>query len=206
MNTRSPSLVALLLLSIGSIILTHVGCASSSDSIGAPNRASVTSISTASIGPVVSDQNFDALWNASIETLRELHFEIDRADRRSGIITTRPMTGSQFFEPWRSELRSLDAVAESSLATLRRTVVVRFSENSGIYQAVPEVSVDRLSRRERRITSSAEFTNAFKRDPARGSVESDRGESIPTEYFYPVGADPDLARHIAARLESQLRK
>jgi hypothetical protein len=203
MNSRSFHLRCLLLLPVVSV----VGCVSGSDPMSSPVSGSLTSNATASAEPVVvKSQNFDSLWNASIQSLRDLHFEIDRQDRRSGIITTKPMTGSQFFEPWRTELRSVDAVTESSLATIRRTVTIRISRVSDVYQAVPEVSVDRLSRRERRITSAAEFTNAFKRNPARGTLESDRGEYIPSEYFYSIGTDPLLARHLASRLESHLRK
>ncbi|HQY88492.1 MAG TPA: hypothetical protein PK402_07525 [Tepidisphaeraceae bacterium] len=153
----------------------------------------------------ITSSNFDQLWDASLESLREFHFEIDRQDRRAGVITTKPMTSSQFFEPWRNELKTADAVAESSLATTRRTVTVSIDKTGTNFSAMPSVRVERFSRRERRMTTSAQYTSAFRATEARGSIEADQGINLPSQYWYDIGKDPALATSVSQGISKRLR-
>lgn len=187
MNSRSTSLVLMLLM--------FAGC-TANKALDYESKATVTP---------VSSNNFDQLWNASLDSLHEYHFEIDRQDRRAGIITTKPMTSSQFFEPWRNELKSADAVAESSLATVRRTATIEITRQGGQYSALPSVRVERLSLRGRRTTNSAQYTTAFRASPERGTKESDRGIKLPDQYWYDIGYDSALASSVSRQIARRLK-
>lgn len=70
-------------------------------------------------------QNFETLWQGTLDVLRENYFTIDRQDRRAGLITTVPMTGKSWFEFWRHDAATSYDLAESSLQTIYRGVAVR---------------------------------------------------------------------------------
>ncbi len=103
--------------------------------------------------PVVSEpemteaqKNFQVLWLATQDVLREYNFTIDRHDRRAGVITTKPLTGMQFFEPWRKDAVTREAMLDSSLKTLHRTVTVQIrptDPQARQYEPVVEVTVSK---------------------------------------------------------------
>ncbi len=183
-----------LVLACAALSLVQPGCASGP----AINPRGAAQVSQAS-GP-----SRDAVWAACEEVARELHFTIDRRDFRAGVLTTDPMTSSQFFEPWRSELRSADDVVESSLATIRRTVRFEVSENAGRFVAKPSVRVERFALAERRMTSSVSYASAFKKTQTYGSPEADAGVILPRTYWYEIDPDEKLASYIAGRVSAKL--
>lgn len=73
------------------------------------------------------DENFNAVWDAAVETLWEYRFEIDRNDRRAGVLTTFPLVGRHWFEFWRKDAATNNDIAEGTLQTMYRqaTVTVR---------------------------------------------------------------------------------
>jgi hypothetical protein len=71
-----------------------------------------------------ADENFNAAWDAALEVLAEYRFEIDRADRRAGVITTFPMVGRHWFEFWRLDAATPADVAEGTLQTIYRQATV----------------------------------------------------------------------------------
>lgn len=197
--TRPTSLLACTIL----FAATLAGCTQT------PSAA----VETARIDPstqpsqaFVSATDFDELWNASDDVARSLLFKPDRQDRRSGTLQTEPMTSSQWFEPWRRELKSADAVAQSSLATVRRTLTVQITKDpaSNTFRATPSILVERYARTGSRITNSARYRQVYQPNRSTGSAERDRGVLLPNAYWYPIGNDPDLERDIAARIQKQL--
>ena len=89
-------------------------------------------------GPVISagprtpaERNFDAVWRASLDVLGEYNFEIDRRNKRAGVITTLPMTGRHWFEFWRKDAAAGNNLAEGTVQTVYRaaTVSIRPSSN-----------------------------------------------------------------------------
>ncbi len=99
----------------------------------------------ASVAVVGGD--FDSLWRASDSARRRFGFATDFADRRSGRLQTQPKTGAVLLEVWHDEQRTIADVAESSLATVRRSVRFDVSRSDGEVVAVPRVVVERLARR-----------------------------------------------------------
>lgn len=178
------------------------GCAGSSGRDGpasGPTTAAVVGAKT------VTASSFERLWNACAQVARDRHFAIDRRDYRGGVLTTEPLTSAQFFEPWRRDAITFDAVAESSLSTIRRTIRFEFTRHAdGTFSVVPHVLVERYSSAERRITSAQLYRSAFRKTTATGSRETDRGVALPTRYWYRIGNDPALEKDLAEAVQSRV--
>ncbi len=182
---------------IAAMVLT--GCAGSKrDDADAPAPTSQATTARAARENTVVARDFDRLWRACADVARDRQFKIARRDYRGGILTTEPLVSAQFFEPWRRDAITAGAVAESSLATIRRTIRFEFTRHEdGRFTVIPHVLVERYSSAERRITSASLYRNAFRRTTATGTRESDRGIELPTRYWYSVGNDAALERNIA---------
>jgi hypothetical protein len=156
--------------------------------------------------PIVASNDFEKLWAVSADVAEELKFDLDRQDRRNGIITTEPMISSQFFEPWRQELSTSYDVAESSLATVRRTLKINIERlPSGTFRATPTVVIERQSLAEKRITNAAAYRGIYGRDRSFGTRERDRGVELPRNYWYEIGRDTQLETYVAKRIEAKVR-
>jgi D-alanyl-D-alanine dipeptidase len=121
--------------------------------------------------PVVSEpemteaqRNFQVLWLATQDVLREYNFVIDRHDRRAGVITTKPLTGMQFFEPWRKDAVTGQALLDSSLKTLHRTVTIQIrptDTQAGQYEPIVEVTVSKPNPPPQEIHSTGSAYDMF---------------------------------------------
>lgn len=152
----------------------------------------------------VEASDFDTLWHAAERSARDLLFPIDRRDYRLGILSTEPVVSSQFFEPWRRELSSADQVAESSLASVRRTIRFEFERSDAGYTVTPKVLVERYALAERQISSSALTRLAFARRTQRGTRESDEGLYLPDRYWYATGRDTALEQRLADMIRTRI--
>jgi hypothetical protein len=133
-------------------------------------------------------------------------FVIDQRDYRGGVLTTEPLLSAQFFEPWRRDALKAEDVAESSLASIRRTIRFEFTRNDdGTFSVVPHVLVERYAATERRITNAMMYRAAFRRTTATGTRERDRGIELPQRYWYRTGNDPELEKSLAEALRRRLR-
>jgi hypothetical protein len=157
---------------------------------------------------VASD--FDALWSAADSAARSRFFPIDRRDPRLGLLTTEPVVSQQWFEPWRRDTLDADALADSSLATIRRTIRFEFERrDDGSYAVSPKVLIERYSVAENRITSVVLYRSAFKlgrttEQTPYGTRESDRGIYLPSRYWYAVGRDGALEQALAGDIQRRL--
>jgi hypothetical protein len=160
----------------------------------------------------VESNSFDALWTAAEDAAWARLFRIDRRDRRGGVMTTEPLTSAQFFEPWRRDTPGLDQTAESSLATIRRTVRFEFTregEDSPTFTVTPKVLVERYSQAENRVSSVVLYRSAFRAGRVSeitpyGTRETDRGIFLPSRYWYPLDRDEELERQIAADIQRKI--
>ena len=117
-----------------------------------------------------ADEHFNAIWDAAVEVLRQYRFRVDRADRRSRVITTFPMVGRHWFEFWRADAATPRDVLEGSLHTIYRRagVTIRRAEVGtstarvpGRYVAAVEVRVSRSDRPVAHVTSTSEAYDMF---------------------------------------------
>ena len=187
------------------VLAVSVGCATGPPTQEAPTTRPTTA-STKPSGPAVTAGNFDRLWNACADEARGRLFEIDREDYRGGVLTTAPLISAQFFEPWRRDAITSDAIAESSLSSTRRTIRFHFTRHAdGTFSVAPRVEVERYSATERRLTSAMLYRSAFKKVTSTGTRETDRGVYLPSRYWYDVGNDPALDRNLAEAIQRRLR-
>lgn len=112
----------------------------------------------------LSQRSFDASWQASLEVLRGYHFRIDRTDPRAGVITTRPMLARHWFEFWRRDAACVYDLAEGTLQSVYRRVIVRIRptpDGAGLYMASVSVEVSRANRQEMEIVGASEAYTQF---------------------------------------------
>src|SRR5207245_5438405 len=73
--------------------------------------------------------------------------DLDREDYREGLLTTLPLVSKQSFEIWRRDVVTVPAIAQSTLATFRRTVRFQFSKREdGGYIAAPRSEERRVGK------------------------------------------------------------
>ena len=230
-------------IGVGAALLLAGGCASST---GFPTTQLATDIDPQQAEPgywydqppvaSAGAPDFDPLWDACERVARDYLFEIDRRDRRDGVMTTVPMVSAQFFEPWRRELSTFDDVAQSSVATVRRTI--RFevrkasagkaatqsdggamgsapvqsvpsteSTSPDGYVVTPYVLVERQTLAERRVTSVLPYRTYFRSDKnAFGTRETDRSVVLPSGYWYAIGRDKNLEERLAREIAARVNR
>ncbi len=78
----------------------------------------------------VAPAEYDRLYDASIQILRDQKFLIDQQDRRFGLITTRPRIASSVLEPWERDHSQPGQLVRSTLNYQRRIVQVHIEPRS----------------------------------------------------------------------------
>jgi hypothetical protein len=158
----------------------------------------------------IEANDFETLWRACDEAARHFGFVLDRLDYRGGVITTQPLTSKQFWEIWRNDVATLDDLANSSLATYRRTLRFDIDKTpAGGYVAAPRVVIERYARAEQPITASFYLRNAFRtqrNSRVWGTRETDRGVFLPRQYWYATGRDEALEKNVASEVRKQLAR
>ncbi|MCJ7543721.1 MAG: hypothetical protein MUP47_04015 [Phycisphaerae bacterium] len=164
-----------------------------------------------------AERNFQAIWLASQEVLRKYRFTIDRMDRRAGLITTEPLTGQQFFEPWRKDAVTREALADSSLKTLHRSVVVQIQPTrpgGEEYEPIVQVTVSKPSSPPMEIHSTGAAYGMFilpeeQDDEDIGATILDytyqqlEQEEEPSVAGQPTYQDPELAKRITDEIMAE---
>ncbi len=194
MPKKMRTIVAVLI----GVILAGTGCVSNTKPIVSTTK------------PTGSQRNFEAIWQASRQVLTKYYFQLDRQDRREGIITTTPLTGKQPLEFWRGDATSAYSLAENTIQTIYRTATVRINRKgkSGAYQHAVEIQVDRSNRKTLQVTSTSEAYDLFVlsgHTRSRGkfllNYGADAGKSIS-----PLGTDAQLERKIQAEIAATASK
>jgi hypothetical protein len=98
----------------------------------------------------------DRIWQAVQDTLRSHRFQLDRVDRRAGVITTQPETSQSLFEFWRRDVDTWPDLWEATLNPIRRWVEVAVARDDAGRWAHVEVVVhkERLSSPDRQFNST----------------------------------------------------
>jgi len=108
--------------------------------------------------PLISKQD---LMQTAQQILVNKQFVIEKYDVSAGYIFTRPMRGSQFFEPWRGDNVGSANRGLSNIHSIERVVTMNFTEQSG--QVCVECIADarRLSIPEQQLESNSEMESYF---------------------------------------------
>lgn len=72
----------------------------------------------------IDPAEYDRVFEASVEVLRDHGFRVDRRDYRFGKVTTEPNASPTAFEPWVPHNTTFTQTAQSTTDHLRRTVIV----------------------------------------------------------------------------------
>lgn len=199
----------LLLLSIGWMIAS--GCAQTTASRPATTADAATAQPAWWLALPATENvqamRFDALYDSAESALRGRSFILDRQDRRGGVITTKPTITKQAMEFWRGDAVTSQALAESAVATVRRTVRIEIARrDDGRFELIPKVVVERFSQRELRMTAVVNYAGGFSGGQVEGSAEEDRGVAVANSYWYAVGRDYDLERALAEDIRKGLAR
>jgi hypothetical protein len=138
------------------------------------------------------------------DVLANMHFAIEKADITSGSIRTRPLSGAQFFEFWRSDNVGPDNSLAANLHTIRRTVELGISRRGEELCIGCNVRVQRLSLPERDVSSSARAYEMFSRSsPSLQRLTLDPQQKKGMAWI-DLGDDAQLAEEILRRIETRV--
>lgn len=152
-----------------------------------------------------AEQPDEVLWHAIQDTLRQHRFQIDRLDRRAGIITTFPEVSQHFFEIWRKDVASARDFWEATINPIRRWVEVRMADKTTDDQHGLTVLVhkERLSSPDRQFNSTGAAYQFF-------------GDSLPSTSGHPrvtpeydrwldLGRDAAMEDHLLRQIVAHAR-
>ncbi len=144
--------------------------------------------------------NEDAVWERTADVLHEFHFNIARENRVARVMETAPRVGSSLLEPWNQDSVGLDSRLESTLQSIRRTVIVTFipGDAPGTFL----VSVQALKEKEdlRGIGANSMGAATFSEStPLDRGLDPVAGQSAASEWI-PLGRDAALEQAILERL------
>jgi len=138
------------------------------------------------------------------DVLVKMHFTIDKANEENGFIKTKPLTGAQFFEFWRSDNVGADNWLLSNLHSIRRLVELNIYEQDKNLLINCYVQIYRLSLPERNIRSSAHAYDLFSASgPALQNIQITPEQKADMAWI-DLGKDKELAAEILRRIEKQI--
>ena len=138
------------------------------------------------------------------DVLVKMHFTIDKANEENGFIKTKPLTGAQFFEFWRSDNVGADNWLLSNLHSIRRLVELNIYEQDKNLLINCDVQIYRLSLPERNIRSSAHAYDLFSASgPALQNIQITPEQKADMAWI-DLGKDKELAAEILRRIEKQI--
>jgi hypothetical protein len=155
---------------------------------------------------IEADQDISTadIMEAAEDVLAGMHFTIEKADLKNGIIRTRPLPGAQFFEFWRSDNVGTKNTLEANLHTLRRAVTLNITHQNNESRTNCDVHVQRLSLPERQVNSSASIYGIFSQSsPSLQRLRLNPEQAKEIEWI-DLGRDPQLEAEILKRIETQI--
>lgn len=149
---------------------------------------------------------YDRMFLAGAQVLRDHGFRVDRQDRRFGLLSTHPLDAPTAVEPWRTSNTTAGQAWQATLDHMRRTVNVMLEPiehdddvddesraTLGDYTLRVEVLLERRTNPTRRLTGTSQ-RNAFSRLSDVPAEWSRRG--IAGSYWEPVGRDAYLEQRL----------
>jgi len=146
------------------------------------------------------------VMGAAEDILGQMHFTIEKADYDIGYIRTRPLSGAQLFEFWRTENIGLKNNLLSNLHSIRRIVELNINKQQEQLDIDCEVRVQRLSMPQREITSSARAYQLFTRSSLyfqRLELNSEQEESM---VWLNLDRDLELEAEILKRISLEVEE
>ncbi len=202
----------LALTTLASLLLA--GCVNSNPRAGSGNSVTAVKPETATIqywvdqpaSTVITADDYDKLWKACDHVAISYLFAIDRTDYREGVLTTKPLISKYFTEFWRNDVPYSEDLAQSSIATYRRTIRFEIQKtDAGQFEAAVKVIIERSSAFERRVTTAIQYRDAFGAFPPGTEFYDDEGVRQSQQSWYAVGRDKVLEAQIGRKIQNALR-
>lgn len=152
----------------------------------------------------VPDINETEVMTIAEDVLAGMHFTIEKADAPSGVIRTRPLSGAQFFELWRSDNVGPDNSLQANLHTIRRTAELQISRQDAGLSIGCVVRVQRLSLPERELASNARGYEMFSRSSPMVQKLQLYPEQQKNMAWIELHNDVPLAKEILGRVEARI--
>ena len=193
-NTRKSAVLGGLCLLIVALSLT--GCASSQqdESVAevAPRKTCLEDIDKAQA------------MQAAQETLIDMHFAIKKADPKTGLIRTHPLSGAQFFEFWRKDSVGSFNKKEANFHSIQRTVMLQVGTKGEDTCIECEVTTQRLNLPEYEVSNSARAYALFTESSASLQRITLNKEQQAGVAWVDIGKDGQLAAKIIERIETKI--
>jgi hypothetical protein len=154
----------------------------------------------------LADVQEAAAMQVGEDVLAKMHFTIEKADADAGLIRTRPLSGAQFFEFWRTDSIGGFNSTEANLHSIRRAVELRFGTKEERLCIDCDARTERLNLPEQEVTSSARAYELFSK--SRSSLQSMRLNPAQKTgiAWVDLGKDRGLALEVLGRIQRQISK
>jgi len=152
----------------------------------------------------IADANMAEAMSSAEAALSRMHFVIEKADPAQGIIRTKPLTGAQFFEFWRSDNVGPAQTLEANLHTLRRSVELQLKPDGDEIHIDCQVHVQRLSLPANEVASISQAYRMYSRSTPsiqRLELEPEQREGLA---WIDLGEDSALAERILQRVVERM--
>ena len=164
-------------------------------------------LQTGSAGEMTVAQRYNRVFTVSQDVLRGYLFEIDRVDRRAGLIQTFPMTGKSWFEFHRKDAATVRDVIESTLQTIYRQAIVEIvATGSDQWGVNVRVAVSRSDRRRLQLTNTSQAINLFQLQRGHRRYEEALGLAGVDRSPVELPDDGILAAKIQAEIDKRLAR
>lgn len=137
-------------------------------------------------------------------------FVIDKYDLANGFIKTRPLSGKQMFEFWRSDNAGSFNSAEANIQSIQRSVIINIMESENRLCIDCDVSVQRLSIPEQEIWGMGHMAGALTHSSEslqrlRLRLKTKQKEDM-TVAWIDLGSDGALESVILEQIEKKINK
>ena len=155
----------------------------------------------------IEQASFDQVWVACLDSLEDRGLEVDRQDRRFGLIVSEPTVGQQAFEFWRKDAVSSDDVMLSSLHTIRRVVAIQVTTQGPMeFEVRVEAQAQRASIASDQLDNAAEAFELVRKHgvpaaPSRRDYMRPQAEQV----WVDVGREHALEQYILEDISRRLK-
>lgn len=153
----------------------------------------------------VSNANYRKLFDECQHSILMRYFLVDRADFRSGLLTSKPLISQQFWEFWRRDVGSSSEIIDSSLATYRRTIRWQIDDSAGLFTARPRVLIEHYLGEEDRSAIAANIRNAVSSGEAIQQLPTASLTAAGRSKWYAIGRDEALEQQLAKDVQDRLQ-
>lgn len=145
-------------------------------------------------------------FEASEKVLKNMNFTIEKLDLENCYISTRPLSGGELLEFWRSDNASITDAMHSSLHSIRRSVQLQFTEKAETVCIDCTVSVERLSMPSTEIATYSEMPSMFSKGSASRQQLRLKKDMERQMTWIPLDDDDNLAALIKQKIKTQINK